>query len=80
MPVTSSNRRTLLNESVDDDEITPIQKLCRYAMKAADETKRKLGEALTWLNEEVSRLQEEEGMLNYFSKFWMSYPTMQVCQ
>ena len=35
MPVTSSNRRTLLNELVDNDEVTPIRKSCRYAMKSS---------------------------------------------
>ena len=43
MPVTSSNRRTLLNERMDDNEVTPIRKSCRYAMKVAgtfNETKK----------------------------------------
>ena len=34
MPVTSSNRRTLLNELLDNDEVTPIRKSCRYTMKS----------------------------------------------
>ena len=33
-PVTSSNRRTLLNECVVDNKVTPIRKSCRYAMKS----------------------------------------------